>query len=88
MIPIPGRGILKAVDGIDAARAVPGIVDVEITAKRNHRIVPLPEGASYLGFIFARGETPDAVEGALRLAYSRLAIRIVPEVPLQPVLQK
>ncbi|MCX2725958.1 ATP-grasp domain-containing protein [Thermomicrobium sp. 4228-Ro] len=87
MIPIPGRGILKAVDGIDAARAVPGIVDVEITAKRNHRIVPLPEGASYLGFIFARGETPDAVEAALRLAHSRLAIRIVPEVPLQPVLQ-
>lgn len=82
MIPIPGRGILKRVDGIDAARTVPGIIDVEITAKRNHRIVPLPEGASYLGFIFARGEDPAAVESALREAHRRLVIRIAPEVPL------
>jgi len=88
MIPIPARGILKTVDGIDAARAVPGIIDVEITAKRNHRILPLPEGASYLGFIFARGASPDAVETALRSAHSRLTIRIAPELPLQPTLQQ
>jgi len=88
MIPIPGRGILKGVDGIDAARTVPGVIDIEITARRNHRIVPLPEGASYLGFIFARGESPEIVEAALREAHRRLVIRIVPEVPLQAVLHQ
>lgn len=81
MIPIPHRGIFKGVDGIDRALAVPGITGIEITAKRNHRIVPLPEGASYLGFIFARGDTPDEVETALRIAHANLTIRIAPELP-------
>jgi biotin carboxylase len=76
MIPIPRGGILRAVDGQEAAASVPGITGVEITAKLNYPIVPLPEGASYLGFIFARGETPEEVESALRKAHERLHIRI------------
>src|SRR5262245_23469585 len=78
MIPIPRGGVLKAVDGQDEACRVPGITGLEITAKTNYPIVPLPEGASYLGFIFARGETPEFVEAALREAHGRLKIRIDP----------
>ena len=53
----------------------PGIEDVIITAKQGQKLVPLPEGASYLGFIFARGESPDAVEQALRrLRIAQLAV--------------
>ncbi len=78
MIPIPKRGMLRAVDGIDDALEVPGITGLEITARLNYPIVPLPEGASYLGFIFARGETPDEVEAAIRAAHARLTIRIDP----------
>ncbi|MDW8059978.1 MAG: ATP-grasp domain-containing protein [Thermomicrobium sp.] len=85
MIPIPARGILKDVEGLERARAVPGIVDVEITARRNHRIVPLPEGASYLGFIFARGDDPAAVEDSLRRAHRHLSFRIAPELPVVPL---
>jgi len=84
MIPIPGAGHLRAVDGVEAASAVPGIERVEITARMNHPLVPLPEGDSYLGFIFARGETPDAVEAALRDAHGRLRFEIVPEMRLAP----
>ncbi|MBW7884437.1 MAG: ATP-grasp domain-containing protein [Caldilineaceae bacterium] len=79
MIPIPEAGILREVEGLDAAAAVPGVENVEITAARHHTLLPLPEGDSYLGFIFARGETPAAVERALRAAHKQLRFHIVPE---------
>jgi biotin carboxylase len=82
MIPIPAAGILQQVDGLEAAQGVPLIEGIEITAKLNYLITPLPEGESYLGFIFARGETPAAVEAALRVAHSHLHFTIVPEIPL------
>ncbi len=82
MIPIPRRGILKAVDGQAAASAVPGITGLEITTKLNYPIVPLPEGASYLGFIFARADDPAAAEAALREAHAALRFRIDPLIPL------
>jgi biotin carboxylase len=82
MIPIPRAGILRGVCGVDEARAVPGIVDVEITAKLNYRLVPLPEGGSYLGFIFARGDDPAAVAAALRAAHAKLRFEIRQELPV------
>jgi ATP-grasp domain/L-amino acid ligase C-terminal domain 2/ATP-grasp N-terminal domain len=82
MIPIPRRGLLRGVDGEDAARHVPHIVDVHITAKIDQRLLPLPEGASYLGFIFARAKRASAVEEALRAAHARLRFAIDPEFPL------
>jgi biotin carboxylase len=82
MIPIPRRGILRGVDGVDGARAVPHITDLRITAKMDQRLVPLPEGASYLGFIFARAETAGAVERALRDAHARLRFTIDMEFPV------
>ena len=82
MIPIPGAGILKAVHGVEEAEATPLITGVEITAKLNHQLTPLPEGASYLGFIFARGDTPAAVEEAIRKAHSHLRFEIRREIPV------
>jgi len=82
MVPIPGEGLLRGVTGIDEAKAVIGIEDVQITARLNYPIVPLPEGESYLGFIFARGETPDQVEAALREAHSKLHFKIDPIIQL------
>ncbi|MBV9019513.1 MAG: ATP-grasp domain-containing protein [Ktedonobacteraceae bacterium] len=76
MIPIPAAGILKAVHGVEAAEAVPLVTGVQITAKLHHQLVPLPEGASYLGFIFARGDTPTEVEHALRVAHKQLHFEI------------
>ena len=83
MIPIPKAGLLRRVNGLAAAEAVPLIESVEITAKLNYPLVPLPEGESYLGFIFARGETPAAVEAALRQAHQQLHFAIEPQITLR-----
>ncbi len=85
MIPIPKGGMLREISGREEAAAVPGVTGVEITAPLNQPLTPLPEGASYLGFIFARGETPAAVESALRDAHTRLAFRIEPAIMLTAV---
>ncbi|MBI1298260.1 ATP-grasp domain-containing protein [bacterium] len=82
MIPIPGPGILRSVRGVEEASAVAGIESVEITARLHNTLVPLPEGESYLGFIFARGETADAVEASLRAAHACLQFGIEEEIPL------
>src|SRR5207245_151140 len=76
MIPIPRAGILREAGGLDRARQVPGIVEVTISAAMGKPLVPLPEGSSYLGFIFARGKTPAEAEAALREAHRRLAFVI------------
>jgi formate-dependent phosphoribosylglycinamide formyltransferase (GAR transformylase) len=72
MIPIPRAGRLAQVGGLEAARGVAGIEEVTITIPLGQTVVPLPEGNRYLGFIFARAETPEAVEAALREAHRRL----------------
>ena len=82
MIPIPHRGVFRGVDGVDEARTVAGIDDIRITAKTDQLIIPLPEGASYLGFIFARGGRPGEVDGALRAAHARLRFSIDAEIPV------
>jgi len=84
MIPIPRRGYYRGVDGVEAARAVSGVDDIVITAKPDQMIEPLPEGASYLGFIFARAEDSARVAGALRAAHAALRFAIEPAPPLAP----
>jgi biotin carboxylase len=79
MLPIPRRGILEEVAGVDQARRVPGITDIEITIVPGRLVVPVPEGDRYLGFVFARGRAPGDVEVALRRAQDLLDARIRPD---------
>jgi biotin carboxylase len=76
MLPIPRAGTLREVGGQDAARAIPGVTGLEITVPRGRQVQPLPEGDRYLGFLFARGDTPEAVEATLRKAHAELEIDI------------
>ena len=76
MIPVPRAGIYQGVSGVELASAAPGIEEVIVTAKQGQKLVPLPEGASYPGFIFARANGPAEVEAALREAHARLEFRI------------
>jgi biotin carboxylase len=76
MIPVPAAGRLYEVHGLDAARAVPGIDDIEISIPCGEQVVPLPRATRYLGFIFARGDSPEAVEQSLRDAHRRLEFDI------------
>ncbi len=74
MLPIARAGTLREVRGLHAARAVAGVQDIRITIPRGRPVVPLPEGDRYLGFVFARAETPARVEAALREAHARLDV--------------
>ena len=76
MLPIPRRGVLHEVRGQDAARAVPGVAGLEISIARGRPVEPLPEGDRYLGFVFARGDTPEDVEHALRAAHAELEVEV------------
>ena len=84
MIPIPKGGIFHSASGIEDAERVYGVEDVIVTAKAGQRFIPLPEGASYLGFIFARGAEPAAVERALRAAHGKLRFEIATALETLP----
>lgn len=78
MIPIARSGVFRGVTGVDDAKAVPGVDDVLVTAKADQQLLALPEGASYLGFIFAHAPTPEGAEQAVRAAHGRLRFTIDP----------
>jgi biotin carboxylase len=83
MIPVPSSGVLESVQGIEDARHVRCITEVEITARIRDTIQAWPEGSSYLGFIFAKAETAADVENALRSAHSRLRFNIKETLPVE-----
>ncbi|HTM47400.1 MAG TPA: ATP-grasp domain-containing protein [Bryobacteraceae bacterium] len=82
MIPIDRGGIYEGVEGVDGALRTAGVEEIEITAKIGQKLEPLPEGASYLGFIFARGETPADVERSLREGHRGLKFQIAAALPV------
>jgi len=77
MLPIPRDGTLNGVRGVDRAEQVAGITGVAISIPTGHAVRPLPEGDRYLGFIFARGDTPAAVEHSLRAAEARMDVDVI-----------
>ncbi|MBI3571363.1 MAG: ATP-grasp domain-containing protein [Gammaproteobacteria bacterium] len=78
MIPIPQAGILRRVEGVSAAEKVPYIEEVVIDVREGYELVPLPEGSSYLGFIFARAPSAAQAEAALRTAHACLHVVVMP----------
>jgi biotin carboxylase len=82
MIPIPRAGVYAGVSGVEEARRVEGIEDIVITAKPGQAMLPLPEGASYLGFIFARAERAERAVDALRDAHARLKFEFAAALPV------
>ena len=75
-MPIPRAGVLINFSGQDQARAVPGIIDIELTIPMGSHVRPPPEADRYLGFLFALGDTPRAIEESLRQAHAELTIEI------------
>jgi biotin carboxylase len=76
MLPIRSAGVLDRVLGQERARAVKGVVELQISIAPGRPVVPLPEGDRYLGFIFARGVTAQEVEATLRRAESCLEVHL------------
>jgi biotin carboxylase len=82
MIPTPRAGILRRVEGVLAAQRLPHIDDLMISVREGYELVPLPEGGSYLGFVFAHADTPQEVERALRDAHDCLNVVVAPSLPV------
>jgi hypothetical protein len=82
MVPIPRSGVFKRVDGLDRAAAVRYVEEIRITARPDQQLLALPEGSSYLGFIFARAATPGDAEDAVREAHARLRFTFDPILPV------
>ena len=78
MLPIKELGYFQALHGQAEARSTPGITLLEITAVVGDLLVPLPEGTRYLGFLLAKGSSPDNVERSLREAYAHLKLETIP----------
>jgi hypothetical protein len=72
MIPVPREGTLLGVHGVEAAERVPNITGILLSAHVGQKLIPLPEGGRYPGFIFARAHDPAEVEHALREAHKML----------------
>lgn len=83
MIPVPRGGIFERVEGIAEAERVPGVTEIRITARLKDYVAAWPEGASYLGFIFARAATPAEAEAALRAAHAKLQFTFSPRLPVE-----
>jgi biotin carboxylase len=89
MIPVPQSGVFDGVEGIEAAESVAGVTEIQITARLHDYVAAWPEGSSYLGFIFARGDSAAEVEAALREAHGRMNFRLSPRLPVEhPVTRK
>ena len=82
MIPVPGSGVVRRVEGIEAARCVDHIEEIEIDVKPGQQLVPWPEGSSYPGFIYARGSSEHLVTEALKTAHRTLRFVIAPQLPV------
>ena len=88
MIPITGAGIMRRVEGIAAARAVPFVEDILVNIREGYELVPLPEGGSYLGFMFASAPTPEQAEAALRTAHEKLKIVVAPVMKFEDLRER
>jgi hypothetical protein len=85
MLPIPATGVLNGIEGIEHVRGLEGIDEVALTITPGRRVVALPEGDRYLGFVFAGGADADSVEGTLREAAATLSVVIDGEaIPIAP----
>jgi hypothetical protein len=83
MIPITTSGILKRIEGLTEAMQTEYVRDIEIHINPGYELIPLPEGASYLGFIFAQAPEFDKTYNALKQAYSKLRFVTQPRWDLQ-----
>ena len=83
MIPVPQSGVLESVEGEAAARTIPNVTELHITARLHDYIAAWPDGATYLGFLFARANTPAEAESALREAHGKLKFKLTPRLPVE-----
>ncbi len=83
MIPTPAAGMLRRVEGVMAAGQIPGIREVYVAVREGYALTPLPEGGTYLGFVFALGDDPGGVEASLRRAQGMIRVVVAPSLAVE-----
>ena len=83
MIPTPGAGTLRRVEGVMEATRIPGVCEVSVTVREGYELTPLPEGGTYLGFVFALGDDPAGVEESLRRAQETVRAIVAPSLAVE-----
>jgi predicted ATP-grasp superfamily ATP-dependent carboligase len=83
MVPVPHSGIFERLEGLEQAEKTSGVAEIRITARLRDYVAAWPEGSSYLGFIFARGSSPEEAESALRAAHAKLHFIFSPRLPVE-----
>ena len=79
--PYPRYG--ETVEGVMAASRIPGIREVSVTVREGYELTPLPEGGTYLGFVFALGDDPAGVEESLRRAREAIRVIVAPSLAVE-----
>jgi biotin carboxylase len=74
MIPVLQEGEFVEIKGIESARAVIGVEGVERTVHPGDRLIPLPEGNRYVGFVYARAQTSAEATAAVTGALSKMTL--------------
>ena len=71
-------GALAAIEGLEAARRVPGVVELELHAGVGDSVLPYEEGARKLGYLTIVARQAAQVRGALEETLARLRLEVVP----------
>jgi biotin carboxylase len=70
-------GVLAAVEGVEAARRVPGLVELELHTSVGATVLPYDEGARKLGYLTLVAATPTQVRAALDEVLEHLHLEVV-----------
>jgi biotin carboxylase len=76
MLPVPGRGVLKKVSGVEQARDIDGVRSVTIHVGPGARIFPYPEQSCYIGTVLATGTSADEVIARLKSAANTVSFEL------------
>ncbi|MDA8025476.1 MAG: ATP-grasp domain-containing protein [Actinomycetota bacterium] len=76
MVPTRTSGIVRSINGIEAAQRIPFVTSVIVDAKVGHHYETLPTEGSYLGFIFAKAPTRALCIDALEKSHEVIKIEV------------
>ncbi|MFB0901004.1 MAG: ATP-grasp domain-containing protein [Dehalococcoidia bacterium] len=76
MIPTIHEGTIESISGIDEAKKIKNITDIQITVHKNQKIQKLPKANIYIGFIFAEGKSKKGIIKSLQKANAQIKITL------------
>lgn len=79
----PAAGRLESVEGVEAARQLPGVRGVEVKARPGERVAPAVDAYGRLGWVIAAGPEPATARRRVERAAATIRLRIAPVAPFE-----